>query len=146
MAPGHRLGGALNLLFTAPMIIKGFREGGVGGAVKAGAEQALSWGAWDVATKAAKFAFKGTTVGRLASVLKSPAFILPAIAVAATVATVGALAELGRTSRGSEFTGDMSAFNTRAAVTMRQRSLMEIQRSHMNARTALGNEASYMHL
>lgn len=35
--------------------------------------------------------------------------------------------------------------DTQAAYTMRQRALQEIQSSRLNARSALGNEAQYMH-
>ena len=43
-------------------------------------------------------------------------------------------------------TGDMSAFKTQSAASMRQRSLQAIQRSHLNARSVLGNEAAYQHV
>ena len=35
--------------------------------------------------------------------------------------------------------------DTQASYTMRQRALQEIQSSRLNARTAMGNEAQYMH-
>jgi hypothetical protein len=41
--------------------------------------------------------------------------------------------------------GDMSAFTTRGAYTMRERAVQAIQRSHTNSRSALGREASYLH-
>jgi hypothetical protein len=47
--------------------------------------------------------------------------------------------------RGLEFRGDMTAFMTKGAMTMRQQSVMAIQRSAMNTRSALGAEAKYMH-
>ncbi len=40
--------------------------------------------------------------------------------------------------------GDMSAFMTQGAFSMRSRAVQAIQRSHSNARSALGKEASYM--
>jgi len=51
-----------------------------------------------------------------------------------------------KTARKTEFIGDMSAFNTGAANTMRQRSEMAIRRSFLNARTALGNETRFEHM
>jgi hypothetical protein len=41
--------------------------------------------------------------------------------------------------------GDMSAFMTQGAFTMRERAVEAINRSHLNARSALGQEANYMH-
>jgi hypothetical protein len=45
-----------------------------------------------------------------------------------------------------ETSGDLSAHMTQAAVTMRQRAVSAIQKSHLNARSALGQEASLMHM
>ena len=42
--------------------------------------------------------------------------------------------------------GSMDAFSTGGAYTMRSRAVQAINRSHMNARSALGSEASYMHM
>lgn len=42
--------------------------------------------------------------------------------------------------------GDMAAFMTQGAFTMRARAVMAMQKSHMNARSALGQEANYMHM
>lgn len=41
--------------------------------------------------------------------------------------------------------GDMAAFMTQGAFSNRARAVAAIQKSHMNARSALGREASYMH-
>ena len=49
-------------------------------------------------------------------------------------------------SRGLDFAGDLSSYNTNSAVTMRQRALQSMHKSHLNARSALGQEASYMHM
>ena len=49
-------------------------------------------------------------------------------------------------SRGLDFAGDLATFNTNSAVTMRQRALQSMHKSHLNARSALGQEASYMHM
>ena len=42
--------------------------------------------------------------------------------------------------------GSMAAFNTSGAHTMRQRAVEAIHKSHLNARSALGNEAQFMHM
>ena len=41
--------------------------------------------------------------------------------------------------------GSLAAFMTEGATTMRSRSIQAIQKSHMNARSALGREANFMH-
>lgn len=41
--------------------------------------------------------------------------------------------------------GSLAAFMTEGASTMRSRAVQAIQRSHMNARSALGREANFMH-
>jgi hypothetical protein len=41
--------------------------------------------------------------------------------------------------------GSLAAFMTEGATTMRSRAVQAIQRSHMNARSALGREANFMH-
>lgn len=41
--------------------------------------------------------------------------------------------------------GDLMAFNTQSALTMRSRAVQAMQNSHMNARSALGQEASFLH-
>ena len=41
--------------------------------------------------------------------------------------------------------GDMSSFMTRGAMTMRGRAVQAIHKSHLNARSALGMEAGFMH-
>jgi hypothetical protein len=47
--------------------------------------------------------------------------------------------------RGIQTSGDLAAFMTTGAQTMRARSVQAIQKSHMNARSALGQEANFMH-
>jgi hypothetical protein len=41
--------------------------------------------------------------------------------------------------------GDLMAFNTGAALTMRARAVQAMQNSHMNSRSALGQEAMFIH-
>ena len=47
--------------------------------------------------------------------------------------------------RGVNTDGDMSSFMTQNALTMRERSVQAIAKSHLNARSALGQEANFMH-
>jgi hypothetical protein len=51
-----------------------------------------------------------------------------------------------RRQRMLETSGDTSAFMTSGATTMRSRAVSAIQKSHTNARSALGNEAGFMHM
>jgi len=48
-------------------------------------------------------------------------------------------------SRGIDTAGDMASFYTQNAMTMRARAVSAIRNSHTNARSALGQEASFMH-
>lgn len=48
--------------------------------------------------------------------------------------------------RGLDYAGDLSAFNTNSSVTMRQRAVQAMHKSHLNARSALGQEASFQHM
>lgn len=62
------------------------------------------------------------------------------------VKTAGKMGYAHRQSmRGINTDGDMSAFMTQNAVTMRERSVQAIAKSHLNARSALGQEANFMH-
>ena len=47
--------------------------------------------------------------------------------------------------RGIQTSGDLAAFMTQGANTMRARSVQAIQKSATNARSALGQEANFMH-
>ena len=46
---------------------------------------------------------------------------------------------------GLDTSGSLAAFNTRQGNTMRQRAVSAIHKSHLNARSALGMEATFMH-
>lgn len=48
--------------------------------------------------------------------------------------------------RGINTSGSMAAFMTSGAHTMRQRAVQAIHKSHLNARSALGQEAGFMHM
>jgi hypothetical protein len=47
--------------------------------------------------------------------------------------------------RGVNTDGSMASFMTQNAITMRERSVQAIAKSHLNARSALGQEANFMH-
>tara|TARA_Y100001938_G_C8017654_1_gene393480 strand:+ start:23 stop:1021 length:999 start_codon:yes stop_codon:yes gene_type:complete len=48
--------------------------------------------------------------------------------------------------RGIDTSGSMAAFMTQGASTMRARAVQAIHKSHLNARSALGQEAGFMHM
>ena len=49
-------------------------------------------------------------------------------------------------ARGLNFAGDTAAHFTQNAVTMRERALQAMNKSHMNARSAFGQEANIVHM
>jgi hypothetical protein len=49
-------------------------------------------------------------------------------------------------NRGLNYAGQTAAYFTRNAVTMRERAMQSIHKSHLNARSAFGQEASLMHM
>ena len=59
--------------------------------------------------------------------------------------TFDRIAERGKRSRTSNWIGDMSAFQTQKAATMRQASLQMMNNGLMTARSALGNEGVMFH-
>jgi len=122
---GAKMTEGLGLLTTSPAFIglgayEGLRHGGIMGGIKGGLTSYMF-------TK-----------------IPGP-LMLGAGALYGGYKAMNYFAQEGMRSRETEFTGDTSAFETQAAYTMRQRALQEISRSHTNARTILGNEASYMH-
>lgn len=96
--------------------------------------------------------FAGAGMMRFAG--KHPIYAAGAALVAGTVSYVGKgtyqMLKTGyrrkRDRIGLETAGDTSAFFTRQAVTMRQRAMNAIHKSHLNARSALGQEATFMHM
>lgn len=96
--------------------------------------------------------FAGAAVG--ARMMRSPLSALIGIGtvVGATQVGKGAYQLLksgyrkSQSMKGFDLAGDTASFLTRNAVTMRSRSMEAIHRSHLNARSALGQEASYMHM
>ena len=124
---------------------EGWKEGGAFGALAGGAEQVATWAAFDAGLKAISVMSRGTTAQVAMKLVANP--ITLTLAAGGLAAYMGSkyLAAVGRQAVESEFYGNTAAFHTRAAYTMRQRALMEIQRSHTNSRTILGNEAQLMH-
>lgn len=53
---------------------------------------------------------------------------------------------IGKGRQGFNFASDVSAHFTNNAVTMRQRAVQAMHKSHMNARSAFGQEASLVHM
>lgn len=149
---GLKAAGATGMSLLAPAFVlggiySGYQEGGLWGAAKGGVGSALEFAAYDVGFKALSIAFKGSALGKIGTFAKTAALPLGIAAGIGYGAYKGAqyFSERGRRSTEAEFTGSMDAFNTQAAYTMRQRALQEINRSHTNARTILGQEAALMH-
>lgn len=119
-------------------LYKGYKEDGVGGMVSAGVNQAVSGYAFDAILKATglgKVAMVGLGVGAIAGVASyatggtNPLEFLARPMVKENMRR-HSLLEMG--------TPSVDEFGTLA--TMRQRSLMAIQNSRINGRSALGNE------
>ena len=146
MAWDYTIGAAA---FTA-----GGRLGGAAGRMAAaGGYKAIIGGATSFAPKSSfltaaakhvgKAGIAGTVVG---GAIGAVAAIMGSTAMYDTIASAPKKAmEYGRRLRQYETGGGFhDPFGT--AYTMRQRSLREIQRSHLSARNALGNEAFYSHI
>lgn len=77
---------------------------------------------------------------------------LSALAVGGAMMVTSAVGDILKTgfkhsrNRGLDFAGDLSAYNTNSAATMRQRAVQSMHKSHLNARSALGQEASFQHM
>ena len=123
---------ALGPYFAIKSGIEGFHKGGLVGAAGGVAKESLFFAGF-----------------HLASRVMGPGLI-PVMAHAAGYAHMAGKfkADIAASPRHIpvDITGNMAAFQTGKAQTMRQRSLQAIQRHHMNARSALGNEANYMHV
>jgi hypothetical protein len=122
-------------LFMAYEMYHGYKEGGVGGAIKAGA--------YNVATMAAF---------RLGVKMLGHPLTLGIAAVAAIGYGAYQLGEAGRAYsrriRDLELGGDenlINAINGYGAASMRQRAATALSNSHINRRLALGNEATMFH-
>lgn len=102
--------------------------------------------------------FLGAYIGAapMRFVAANPAGAVAVTALAATAAisygaytVVKGVAQEGyarrQSLRGVNTSGDMSAFMTQTGYTMRARAVQAISKSHLNARSALGQEASLIH-
>jgi len=139
-AAGKGFAPGLGLYFTGTAALEGYRQGGVTGAISGGLREA--------AINLALFAGIRALGPHGALVLAGGAAVAGAGLALGYGFAKGAEASWQYHMRNLplETTGSLSAFSTGGAATMRQRSLMNIQRSHLNARSAFGNEAQYAHL
>lgn len=91
----------------------------------------------------------GMQAGRIAGRVALSPIIYPAVAWMVGLSKIQqeASAALERYAQHSQTgnVGSLAAFQTQGAWSSRQMSVQAIQRSHMNARSALGNEAAHMH-
>lgn len=101
--------------------------------------------------------FGGTAGAHIGAALTAslPRMLIAGAGIAATTmiakGTYGILEsgfqkEKMRHSRGLNFASDTSQFMTQRAVTMRQRAMQSMHKSHLNARSAFGQEASITHM
>jgi hypothetical protein len=130
--------GALPVGFTAFEVYQGFKEGGVWGAAKSLGKSAVMWGAQGAGEAIAA----SMGLGGLSSA------VLPAAAIgAAAYGTYKALEYGQKKTRGLRELEFCSPIEDQFgnAATLRQRSLMAIQRGFINGRAAMGNEAMLMH-
>jgi len=127
-------GAALGAGFSAHAIYSGYKSGGISGAVRAGAQEAVGWAAY----KMASVAFGGVSMTAMAG---------GAVALAGAYGTYKAL-EYGRENyksmKNTEFATPLQDPSGMGA-TIRQRSIAAIQGSQINGRVALGNEAALLH-
>jgi hypothetical protein len=141
----------LGLYFMASSAVTGFKEGGVIGAATGVTKEAAMWGAGTLAVRGIGGVLGAAGVGLSAGGLAIGGAYL------ATAAAAGGLAygaykgaeaswQYHMKSLPLETAGSTVAFQTSGAATMRQRSIMNIQRSHLNARSAFGNEAQFAHI
>jgi len=132
---GRAFGGALSLAATAALAYTGYQREGMWGAAKGVGESVL----WTAGIRAVGGIIGGATIGA-------------GLAVAAVGVGGYALAEKGRAHRHRlrelELTAGPEIMNNihgAGAVTMRQRSLLALQNTHINGRMAIGNEALLIH-
>lgn len=155
-AGGRVAGGALfGAAFLALPAIT--TEGGPGEKIRATMGGAAGWAGWEVGGKAG--AIMGSSIGSAIGPIGVGVGALAGYAAGAFAgsaagqflgeATYGALdsiASVGRRRRKqSNWVGDMSAFRTQKAATMRQMSLQLMNSGMMTARSALGSEGVMLH-
>lgn len=102
-------------------------------------------GAFAGAYVGAAFSSRAGLVAMGAGAVAGGMVMAPAAAMygAYKLANYGAARTAGQ--RRIDTAGDMSAFMTGNAMTMRSRAVQAIHKSHLNARSALGQEASFLH-
>lgn len=90
----------------------------------------------------------GASLG--ASMLTLGVAAIGAYAIKEQVSSTYAMVEGGfaraQRNKGINYAGDTAAFFTQNAVTMRERALQAMNKSHMNARSAFGQEANIVHM
>lgn len=147
--PNMKLAG---MPLKTPSLLRGLGAG-IGGAIGQGLG-----GATGIPGLSTLGAFAGAYIGgNPFGAIKAHPMVVGGILAATTVATVGygayhvvkGIAQEGyayrQSLRGINTDGSMAAFMTQNALTMRERAVQAISKSHLNARSALGQEASFMH-
>ena len=127
------LGGAAMVGFTAYSAYEGYKEGGVIGAAKEVGTNALINAGFNIALRAAGL-YGGMAIG------VGTAAVIGYGAYKYGEAAIRHKKKLTNIEMGGNFTDN---YNT--VATMRQRSLMAIQNTHLSSRSALGNEAQFLH-
>lgn len=142
-----------NMALMAEALHSGYKEGGVVGAFKGGAQQAAFMGVAEAVQVGAQnagmgyFPYMGRVAAgaaRTASMVVLPA-VMASMGVAFATSQVSKFAMAKHQKLPLQVSGDLAAFNTRAATTMRQRSVQSIQKSHLGARNSLGSESQLYH-
>jgi hypothetical protein len=123
---GHAAGRLFMPAFTAMEMYEGYEKNGVTGALVAGAKSAVQMGIFEVGMAPALYA--------------APFVIAGMVGYGIGEAAIAHQKKLRRLEMG---TPQIDRFGTIA--TTRQRSLQALQRTHINGRLALGNEALLMH-
>ena len=141
MLTGFIAGGPLVMpLLTAYDMYNGYKQGGVGGALKAGLTDVAIGAGFNLALKAGGAALGSSvaiTVGGSLAIIGGLGY--------GSLKVMQALAEKGRSIERTNFLADTTAYYTNAALTTRQRAIQEIARAGVNANMYLGQEASFMH-
>ena len=143
------LGRALPVLGAYTGAMTGF---GAGQAIGEGLGYMLFDGSYGLGLAGGIMGAKLGAMAGAAMTKSIPAMAISALAVGSTMMLTEAVGDILKTgfknnrTRGLDFAGDLSAYNTNSAVTMRQRAVQSIHKSHLNARSALGQEASFQHM
>ncbi len=131
---GRAFGGAMGLAMTAMWAYEGYQEEGW-------------WGAAKGTGKSILFSAGVRAVGGMLGMWAAPLTII-GTAAAITYAVGEKGREHHKKLRDVEFTGSpqlLGSVYSAGAATMRQRSLLALQNTHINGRMAMGNEAFMVH-